>query len=312
MKGDHMKIDMRHHARLMATLAIAGLAAVSPALVACGGTNAPAESSASSSSTTTGSAAGSAAGAATGSAAGSAAPAAAADPTAKFIGTWKLAAAETDGVTMSGNFGDLVGVGQNGTMTINEDGSGSLSFDNQAVGIAWTAGDDNSISVAFKNSTETESQDAFTITYQDGALLFPMDSVDGQLGTLYFTPDGTYAGAKIISLDDATPITDASALIGTWKMVGMNMGGVSFYGDVSSFSSMMGGQETVITFKEGGVADTSGNEGSWEVTADGATLTSNDAMGTNTVPAMMLDGNLALDYSQAIGDTQFIIVLAKQ
>jgi hypothetical protein len=63
--------------------------------------------------------------------------------------------------------------------------------------------------------------------------------------------------------------------------------------------------------EEGGVAQMSAGNGTWAVTADGATLTSEDITGKHTVPILAIGDEIALDYSGAFGGVDFIIAMAK-
>lgn len=139
---------------------------------------------------------------------------------------------------------------------------------------------------------------------------------DGRQASIIFTADGNYTGAKKISLDNAKPITSEAELLGTWKLSGLNMGGVSMYGDAQAMAAAVGGQESWIAFKEGGVAEMESGEVAWAVGDDGATLTTTDIMGTNTVPIMALGDEIAIDYSAVIDYSasighDFIMVMSR-
>lgn len=279
----------------LAAVAIACLVATCLLLVACGGSS---SSSAANSSADSSSAA--------------SVTSSAVRPEDRFVGTWKVAAAEMQGITMGGNFGELAGVdsGTGGDIVVNADGTGSLTFGDKSGGFTWAAEDANMFYLTMQSETGATAQQAIQVSYKDDALFVPLEQ-DGRQMTVIFTKDGNYASARQISLDGAQPITSESALLGTWTLVGMNMGGVSMYGDVQSMSNAMGSAVSTVTFKEGGVVEMDSGTGSWAVSADGASMTSADIMGTNTVPIVMLGDEIALDYSQVFQGQTFIIVMAK-
>jgi hypothetical protein len=214
------------------------------------------------------------------------------------------------GLTMGGNFGQMLGVDNGFTMTINADGTGKMTFGDETTDLTWAENDASSIYVTPQSSSGAMKQEATLITLKDGALFMPYEQ-DGQQASIIFTHDGNYAGAKQISLADAKPITAEADLLGTWKLTGMNMGGISMYGDAKTMAAAMGGEESWVTFKEGGVAEMSSGNGSWAVSSDGATITITDITGTNTLPVLKLDNEIAIDYTAVFGGTEFIMVMAK-
>ena len=211
---------------------------------------------------------------------------------------------------MGGNFGEMFGVEEGVTMTVNEDGTGKLTLSDEAGDFTWAANDANSIYVTPQSADGAATQQALLATCKDGALFMPYEQ-DGQTADLIFTRDGNYAGAKQITLEGAQPITSEEELYGTWKLVGLNMGGVSMTGSADELGAMMAGGASDITFEEGGIAKMTTGDGTWAVTGDGATLTSEDVTGKHTVPILAIGDEIALDYSEAFGGVDFIMVMAK-
>ena len=209
---------------------------------------------------------------------------------------------------MGGNFGQMTGMSEDSNMIINADGTGKLEFDENSGDFAWTQEGADSIWVS-PQSDEVSTQQAILVTYKDDALFVPMEQ-DGQTVTLIFTKDGTYAGAKQITLDGAKPITSESQLLGKWTLVGMNMGGISMYGDAEAMKAAMGGTDASLTFKESGTIEQESGEATWAIDANGATMTSTDITGTNTVPIVAVGDDIAIDYSQTYG-MEFIILMSK-
>lgn len=288
-----MKTMKKFRTYLVSVIAALCLMLACVSLVACSGGSSSSSSAASSSA-----------------ASSSAASSKAASPSEQIVGTWKVAAAEQNGLILGGNFGQLLGVGDNGGLTFNADGTGTLTLNSETYSFTWTEGDGGTINIAPQSENAIMKQSIVPVTIKDGAVFMSMED-NGQQGNLIFTKDGNYDKAKQISMADAKPITSEAALLGTWTMVGMNMGGISAYGNAEALKGAMGGSETSVTFKEGGVADLSDGTGSWTIGANGATLTSTDITGTHTVPVMQLGSEIAIDYTEAYGGTEFVFVFAK-
>lgn len=229
-----------------------------------------------------------------------------------YVGTWKLAAAGSEGITMAGNFSDLMGVEDKATLILYENGTGEMSFDEDPTKFTWVETGENKITLIPTEGSKEGSNTNKTIDaiYKDEALFMDMEE-DGKTATMIFTHDGKYAEARIISLDNATPITSEDDLIGVWKMTGMNLMGISIYGSAEALSAMSGGQDMSITFEKSGKAVMSDNEGTWKVTDKGATFTSNDITGTHTSPVMKLGNDIVIDMSEAMGGNTFLTVLSK-
>ena len=258
------------------------------ALAACGG----------------GGASSSAASSASSNASSSAAPA---DPSEKFVGDWKIAAVEMNGVTMVGDFTTLLGEDSAGmSMSIKKDGTGSMTLGDDAVDITWTQKGDDAITV----TPVKESDDITTVdvAFEDNALKMEMKD-DSFTGTAIFTADGTYSSAKEISADGAKPITSEDALIGTWKLTGANLMGVSMYGDADDLAAAMGNiSDTTLAFEKGGTAKAFGEDGAWKVGSDGATLT----LSGIDIPVKALGDDIAIDASAMLGGTmQILMVFSK-
>ena len=231
--------------------------------------------------------------------------------TESFVGAWKLAAAESQGVTMAGNFGEIMGVGEGVSMTVNADGTGKMSLGDEGGDFTWAAESDGTIYVT-PQSEEASIQQALPVNLKDGAVFMPYEQ-DGQEATLIFTKDGTYAGAKVIDVSQGKAITDEKTLLGTWKLSGMDMMGISIYGDAEAIAAMGGGEDSNITFSEGGVLEYAGAQGTWEVGADGATVTITESLaGNGTMPVVLFDdGSIAIDMTEAMQGYEFVAVYTK-
>ena len=241
------------------------------------------------------------------SSASSSSSAAPADPAEKFIGDWKIAAAKMNGVTMVGDFTQLLGEDSSSiSLSIKKDGTGSMEFAGDNADITWAQKGDDAITVT--PTTESDSITTVDVAFEDDALKMEMKD-DEFSGTLIFTADGKFADAKEISIDGAKAITSEDALVGTWKLTGANMMGVSVYGDADDLTAVMGNiGDMTITFDKGGTATAFGESTTWTVGADGATLTS---AGTE-IPVKALGDDIVIDAGATLGGTtQILMVFSK-
>ncbi len=230
-----------------------------------------------------------------------------ADPKEAFVGTWKLAAAESQGVVMSGDLSKFVG-SDSFNITLNADGTGTSDIGGEKSEFTWTA-------ESAEKATMTSNGETKDIACKDGALQFETTSND-QTITVIFTKDGTYAGAKTISVADAKPITSESELIGTWKITGLNIAGISAYGSADALAQMSNGADTTMTFKEGGDVESGGTTSKWSVTSEGAVLTSGDEDASIKMPIVKLGDDIAIDMSSVMKelldtDMELIAVYSK-
>ncbi|MBQ9041322.1 MAG: hypothetical protein IJ111_00740 [Eggerthellaceae bacterium] len=265
----------------------------------------------------------------------------AADPAEQFVGTWKFAAAESQGITMSGDLSALLGTDTSMAFTLEAGGTGSATFAEETAAITWEVTGDNAISIkaadeaasssaaaasseAASASSETASSEAAsasaeaaeatdldadsftaTATLEDDALKIVMGE-GAEQATLILTKDGTYADAKTIDASAATPITSEDALVGSYTLTGMNMMGISMYGPAEALSAMAGGTDMTVTFEKGGKVDFMGSEATFTVGADGAAIVEGEAQ----VPVKALGDDIAIDMSEFLG-MQMVMVFSK-
>ena len=250
------------------------------ALAACGGSSSSASASASAS------------GASESAAASESSSSAAADPKENFVGDWKIAAAEYQGVTVAGDFTSLLGDDSSMMFTFKEDGTGSATMGDDTHNLTWELKGDTAISM------KVEEQDtAQEATYENGALFLTMKDNDFE-GTIILSKDGAYEGARVISTADATAITSEDALVGDWSLSGINMAGMSMYGDKEALEQAMGGSTDVtMSFKAGGAATVMGQDAEWKVDADGAAITLSGV----SIPVKALGDDIMMDMSDMIG-----------
>lgn len=224
------------------------------------------------------------------------------DPAKKFLGEWKMAAAESNGVTMVGDLSLVLGTDDGFTFNLSEDGTGSFAFSDEKANVTWKLETDDSISIQVESEDEDKDEDSSTPTnltanYKDGEISIEMDELGG---TMVFTPTGKSDNYFEIALDNATAITSEDELVGSWKLQGMNLMGISVYGsskDLSSFS----GQElnADITFEKGGKGTFAGDEITWEVSTEGAFITV-DGIDYKLQVKKLDDARIVLDMSDFV------------
>lgn len=266
------------------------------ALAACGGSASSSAASASASGSATSASASSEAAASSAAASSSAA---AADPQQLFVGEWNMAGLESQGVTMAGDLTPILGENKV-TLTLNADGSASMIMGEDTIDATWkTTGD--------TTAEATINEAVVPLSYKDDAVFLTMES-DSFSGVMILTKDGTYANLPTISAEGAKAITSEDAIIGNWSMCGINMMGVSMYGDSATLAEISGDSDTSLNIEKGGSATLTGEAATWAIDADGASIT---IEGT-TIPLQMLDnGNLVMDMSELLGGTSMIMVFSK-
>ena len=227
------------------------------------------------------------------------------DPSAKFVGTWKFAAAQIQGITMTGDISTFIEGADDGIiLTITEDGKGSLALGEDSADLTWELTDDETITLTVDKKSDDTSTDEIIdesqpvpVKYLDGALSMEMKNED-MSGAMIFSQDGTWAGATMISADSLTEITDSKDLVGEWKLTGVTMQGVCMYGSAEDLSSIVPTDtDTTISINDDGTAKAMGEDMEWKVDDSGAKLVA----GGSELPLKAYDGGIALDMSGFFG-----------
>lgn len=240
--------------------------------------------------------------------------------TKTFVGKWKIAAAQLNGLTLAGKFGQIIGADENSGLEIKEDGTGTLTLGGETDSLTWTEAGADTIDITVKSSaagSETTVPQSTRITAKDDALFLTIKQ-ENQEGSLIFTADGKYAGAMEINLDEAKDITSESELIGTWNLVGMDMAGITMYGEGDALQQQLGqagsSASTLLTLEKGGSvktgSETSGSA-TWAVDSKGATMTMDGLDGKVNLPIKKLGDQLAVDYTQLLAGLQIVFVYGK-
>lgn len=284
---------------------IAVLCALSLALVACGGKPAPASGGTDEAATTEATSTEATSSTTSSTTTETATPA----PTTP-IGTWKVAAVESEGVTMVGDFATVAAMFSDGddtavdaynmTIELKDDGTGTMTMGSESRGVTW--GESGG---TFTLTGDGESSSTMTGAFEDGALKFHMDDKSGM--TIILTQDGTYAGGKTYDITKAKPITSENALVGAWKLVGVNMMGVSMSGDAESMMALFGYDSPDVTFSAGGTVNIFGDDSTYTVGADGAKIFDNVQTDVS-MDLLLLDDNIVIDMSSALGADMFLVL----
>lgn len=238
------------------------------------------------------------------------------NPAEKFYGTWQLATISSSGLTMVGDFSQLIDVDINMVLTIADDNTATMTFDGDTANLTWETVDDNTLKLSAVKDEETDDEEAvlgedgtIEVAYRDDTLVMESES-DGQLITITFTTDGTLEGYEEITADNAKPFTSKDELVGTWNMCGLNMYGVSMFGNMddlaAAFSSGTNNDYTLV-LNEDGSATLFGAQASWKAADEGATLTAGDTKFT----LFDYDGKVLINMSGASADYQMLMLFEK-
>ena len=219
----------------------------------------------------------------------------------KMIGDWKLASVEASGITMAGNINEMTGMGDT-SLTVNSDGTGTFTMSGSDYAFKWKQDSDGGLSLEFNDNAGSKSLNSSAkLTNRDDALDLKA-SVDGTEGVFTFTKDGTAAGLRDISMDNATKIASTDTIIGTWQLSGIGKNGASAYGDASAIASLMPSsvKSLSVKFSKDGKVNFLGNDMTWEVGPKGnVVITSGDLK--YTVKA--LDEDIVINLGQATDST---------
>lgn len=240
-------------------------------------------------------------------------PQSAADPVEKFEGEWKLAAAESQGVYMAGNFTELLELSDEGngnvTLVINADKTGIINLGDESTNFTWEMKSDDVITITPETDTDKVGQ-TVDISYKEDALWLTIVQEE-QEASLIYTREGVFAGAKDFNMADATPISSEKDLLGKWTLSGLKMMGIAMYGTGDALKNATGSEEIYLEFKDGGVLDSSGSEGSWEISSEGASVTYSDSLGTHTCPVKKLGDDIVVDSSELLNGSEYLLILSK-
>ena len=94
---------------------------------------------------------------------------------------------------------------------------------------------------------------------------------------------------------------EGDTLVGTWALSGMNLAGVTMFGDKAALSELAGGDDMTIVLESGGTGKAFGEAITWTVSPSGAVITSPDG----ALPVKALGNDIIIDASGATGSLDF-------
>lgn len=243
------------------------------------------------------------------------------DSKEKFVGEWKLAYIESDGVTVAGDLSglkELAGEDISIVVKLANEGTGSMSVGPNNTEVTWELVDDDNIKIKLLNDfgeegNESKEPPVIDATYGDGELRLDMsnasaDDSEGEEGlaegvtegVMVLTPDGTSDKIQAVTLDDATKITSKDALVGDWNLCGIGMFGLYMYGDTENVSKVMGDESNTVSFKSDDTCKFFDADGTYKVGNDGAVVSVQE-MGDEGVPVLALGDDIVVDMSTFFG-----------
>ena len=240
-----------------------------------------------------------------------------ANPSEKFMGEWKFAYVESDGLTMVGDLAALeeeVGESVNIGVVFNEDGTGHLIAGDEQVEVTWELNGDGDL---VATQVEDKEAEPMTFKYEDGELHGINVSVDEETSEqseliISFTHDGKSEKVAVPKVADATGITSADALVGKWSLSGMSFMGITFSGSAEKVAGMFSDQSVSTEFKDDGTCTFFDQECTYTVGDSGATITYEGS----SVPLKQLGDNIIVDLTDSLGaalgmDTEFFFIYNK-
>lgn len=243
------------------------------------------------------------------------------DPAKEFVGSWKLAAVEYMDLICVGDFQGLVGDAANFTLTVKEDGTGSIALGEDAQNFKWAVAGDE-VNVTWEDS-ELANSASLDYDVLNDAIIFDMkddtattsantntttDTSSQSAGTFIFTKDGKYLDYEAIDLTKTTPVTDQSKLPGKWQITAIGVMGLTMYGTPEQIQAAMGEDAfPVMVVNNDGTgsfdATSAATESAfkWATSGSGTTI-SYDSMGTAVdMPVTAIDDAIVVDMSPALG-----------
>lgn len=225
------------------------------------------------------------------------------DPAEKFVGDWKLAYIEVNGVTMAGDLSQMFGDTEIPTLAIDKNGTGSMALNDDEGTLTWKLVDDNSISIVMDNSEEKKE---IPVTYdeQKATLSLTMED-DSMSGTLFFTADGTSKDVVAIDISQAKDITSADEIAGEWKMSGAGMNGMFMYGDAETIASISGGDfDPALSITADGKITLNGSTLDITIDENGASV---GVEGVSLISLKTYEDKLVMDISSVMGSPFFVL-----
>lgn len=232
------------------------------------------------------------------------------DPAEKFVGTWKLASMESEGITIVGDFAVITGEEGGLVLELKEGSTGTFSYGEDSVDMTWELVDDNTIHAAKAEDADEDAgddeavdamvkDDGIDLAYQDGALVTSWTDEENESEVkMLFNESGTLEGAPRIDMEKATDVESIDQIVGTWNITAMSAAGATMYGSADSLAALYGEEtETSLTINEDGSTTFMGQDVTCTLGEDGAAID----LVIFQIPIKLIDGELVIDMSELFG-----------
>ncbi|MBO7673991.1 MAG: hypothetical protein J6S63_03145 [Atopobiaceae bacterium] len=218
----------------------------------------------------------------------------------QFVGAWKVGAAQQNGVTLTGDLSAFMQAETGMTLEIKDDGTGSFALGEQSIAFTWKLdGSDIELTFADDDPDKEANWDSKVARGSLEGETLTLDMEDILNAKLLFSKTGTIDGIFVIDAASAAPITSEDQVPGEWKLSGMNIMGLSVYGDADALSAMSGQSLNAnLTLNEDGTGALSEAPVTWTTDKDGTTLTS---VGVELPLKSVDDTHVVLDMSSLLG-----------
>lgn len=227
----------------------------------------------------------------------------------EFIGTWVLAVAKTEGLTITGDFSLFFQGSESITIDVKDDMTATMSFGKADVDFTWEAVDDTTITVVSSGEESDSTKDAegvlgaydtVNLTRKDDTLVMSLADESGEASTdLIFTSDGKLKGYEALTGDDASDISSSDELVGDWMLTGLSISTMTLYGSAEDLSELVGAStNTSMTIREDGTGTVMGSDFTWKTDGTSTTIQYDEGL---SVTAKSLDGDIILDMTSMLG-----------
>lgn len=210
-----------------------------------------------------------------------------------WTGDWTATQVGMQGAIVTG---DLSALEIQFTMTLNEDGSATLSMNDDAQEGIWSENTDGSAALTISEKTVP------VVMYDDGSAYMTVDIDDSVMNILF--KKGTEPEKKAAyDPADAEKITDPAFPAGSWKALALYTQGICVEGDLSVFGAF----DLAMELKADGTGTMSFNEDSsdltWTIGEEGLSVNSD---GT-TYQVLQLGEYLVFDFGDDMGGISLIL-----
>lgn len=215
----------------------------------------------------------------------------------KFVGDWKMVYAEYSGLTMVGSLYDQSDDGSVAQFQLNEDGTGTMGFGEDAK-LTWEVTDEDHALLTI------EGKGTQTVRYDSEHDALFLDATEDDPNVIAYTKDGKLNDTFGLNISDAVALTSVEDAVGDWKLYGLDSDGNLFYGEEEMLGSMVGNLEDfAFSVKEDGSATMGTKDGFTVAASDGSVYLDKDDM---HAPLKSLDDLLLVDVADE-GEEYYLI-----